>query len=140
MPSPINLDAIQRAYGWTISDTAELLALTSGDMGYENTGIVLEGDTLRIWLAGVLSWKAQKHSPTPMTIEQQLAIQSENLRLKIALADAIRRPMGVVPNSAEGLISHDDLANAERRRSHASERHSQEKISEQPHNMEGQRW
>lgn len=37
-------------------------------------------------------------------------------RLKIALADAIRRPMGVVPDSAEGLIKVSDLDAAEARR------------------------
>lgn len=34
---------------------------------------------------------------------------------KIALADAIRRPMGVVPKSAEGLVSSDKLFEAEKR-------------------------
>lgn len=37
-------------------------------------------------------------------------------RLKIALADAIRRPMGVIPASAEGLITYTDVAAAEERR------------------------
>ena len=37
-------------------------------------------------------------------------------RLRTALADAIRRPMGVVPASAEGLFSDDDLLDAEIRR------------------------
>ncbi len=36
--------------------------------------------------------------------------------LKLALADAIRRPMGVVPVTAEGLVSAEDLIEAEKRR------------------------
>ena len=35
---------------------------------------------------------------------------------RIALADAIRRPMGVVPDSADGLITQDELEAAEKRR------------------------
>lgn len=37
--------------------------------------------------------------------------------LKIALADAVRRPMGVVPDSAYGLLSEDEMDAAEERRS-----------------------
>jgi hypothetical protein len=40
----------------------------------------------------------------------------ENNLLRIALADAIRRPMGVIPASAEGLITDADLDAAEKRR------------------------
>ena len=36
--------------------------------------------------------------------------------LRTALADAIRRPMGVVPDSAEGLLSEGDLDLAEAKR------------------------
>lgn len=42
--------------------------------------------------------------------------ETEIDRLKIALADAIRRPMGIVPESAEGLIDDHDLKLAEERR------------------------
>lgn len=35
--------------------------------------------------------------------------------LRIALADAIRRPLGVVPDSASGLISQAELNDAEKR-------------------------
>ena len=38
-------------------------------------------------------------------------------RLKTSLADAIRRPMGVIPDSAAGLLSHEELDEAEKRRS-----------------------
>jgi hypothetical protein len=41
---------------------------------------------------------------------------------KVALADAIRRPMGVVPDSANGLISSKDVALAEVRRVNKAER------------------
>lgn len=37
-------------------------------------------------------------------------------RYRIALADAIRRPMGVVPDSAQGLVSQEDVDAAEARR------------------------
>jgi len=40
----------------------------------------------------------------------------ERRRLRIALADAIRRPMGVIPDSAEGLLRDGDLDRAEVRR------------------------
>ena len=43
-------------------------------------------------------------------------LRSENERLRDALADAIARPMGVVPSSAESLASAFDLALAEGRR------------------------
>jgi hypothetical protein len=35
---------------------------------------------------------------------------------RIALADAIRRPLGVIPDSAIGLVNATDLAKAEWRR------------------------
>jgi hypothetical protein len=40
----------------------------------------------------------------------------EIARLKVALADAVCRPMGVVPDSAAGLITPEDLDDAKRRR------------------------
>lgn len=43
-------------------------------------------------------------------------LEHENARLRIALADAIRRPMGVIPASAEGLVTDDELQAAEERR------------------------
>lgn len=36
--------------------------------------------------------------------------------LRTALADSIRRPMGVMPDSAEGLLTQEDLEAAEQRR------------------------
>lgn len=44
------------------------------------------------------------------------ALAKENERLKIALADAIRRPLGVIPASADELITYGDIAAAEERR------------------------
>ena len=43
-------------------------------------------------------------------------LSAQIAQLKIALADAIRRPMGVVPKSAEGLITELDIMAAEARR------------------------
>lgn len=40
----------------------------------------------------------------------------ELLRYKIALADAIRRPMGVIPDSAVDLVTTAELKAAEERR------------------------
>ena len=37
-------------------------------------------------------------------------------RLRLALADAIRRPMGVIPDSASELVTQGDLDAAEQRR------------------------
>lgn len=48
--------------------------------------------------------------------ETHAALGFENARLRIALADAIRRPMGVLPESAVGLLSHEELSQAEERR------------------------
>lgn len=42
------------------------------------------------------------------------------LQLKIALADAIRRPMGVIPESAAGLVTDAELQDAESRRVNGS--------------------
>ena len=43
-------------------------------------------------------------------------LMKERDELRIALADAIRRPMGVIPDSAQGLVSGAELDLAERRR------------------------
>jgi len=52
--------------------------------------------------------------------EAALASYKEEVeRLKVALADSIRRPMGVIPASAEGLITYADVAAAEERRAQA---------------------
>jgi hypothetical protein len=45
-------------------------------------------------------------------------LEEQNHRLRLALADAILRPMGVVPDSARGLVSSHDLEAAERRRAY----------------------
>jgi len=42
-------------------------------------------------------------------------------RLRLALADAIRRPMGVIPDSATGLVTWEELAAAEKRRMKTTE-------------------
>ena len=55
----IDPDVIKNAYGWTISADGEVMALTSGDVGYELTGIVLEGETLKIWQLGVEQYTQQ---------------------------------------------------------------------------------
>jgi len=47
---------------------------------------------------------------------KQTLAEEERMRFRTALADAIRRPMGVIPESAEGLVTQDDLDAAEKRR------------------------
>jgi hypothetical protein len=47
--------------------------------------------------------------------QTEAAAMSEH-QWRIALADAIRRPMGVIPDSAIGLVNVTDLAKAEWRR------------------------
>lgn len=59
---------------------------------------------------GLLEAQERRHK------EQLAPLLSENQLLRIALADAIRRPMGVVPSSAIGLITFGELSEAERRR------------------------
>ena len=49
-------------------------------------------------------------------------LEAENALLRIALADAIRRPMGVVPASAEGFVSTAELDAAETRRPRLTQR------------------
>lgn len=48
--------------------------------------------------------------------ETRADLERQILRLKIALTDAIRSPMGVVPDSASGLLTAKELAEAETRR------------------------
>lgn len=47
-------------------------------------------------------------------------LMTENARLREALADAIRRPMGVIPDSAAGLVTQKELDDAEFRRARAA--------------------
>ena len=66
-------------------------------------------------------------SPTEGDTETALlarleALEAENARLLTVIADAIRRPMGVVPNSADGLLTQADLERAEQRRVHRPRR------------------
>lgn len=48
----IDLDVIQRSYDFTIDIHGEIHGLTSGDCGFEPTGIKISGDTFRIWQLG----------------------------------------------------------------------------------------
>ena len=49
-------------------------------------------------------------------IDSSATIAEENERLRLALCDAIRRPLGVVPQTAYGLITDQEIDLAERRR------------------------
>lgn len=48
----IDKDVIERSYGFTIDIHGEIHGLVNGDMGYEPTGIKIDGDTLEIWKLG----------------------------------------------------------------------------------------
>lgn len=59
---------------------------------------------------------------TVQTMDSPAVVQERLVqRLRIALADSIRRPMGVVPDSAEGLITQEELDEAEKRRMQTTE-------------------
>lgn len=49
-------------------------------------------------------------------ISHHYACDCRERQWRMALADAIRRPMGVIPDSALGLVDATDLAKAEWRR------------------------
>jgi hypothetical protein len=51
----------------------------------------------------------------PIMTDDLKALCDEVERLHIALCDAIRSPMGVMPDSAQGLVSAADLVAAEKR-------------------------
>ena len=71
------------------------------------------GDQCRCGLATRLVGDGCQYCNPQMTID----ILSEQVaELRAALADAIRSPMGVVPDSADGLVTQDDLDAAEKRR------------------------
>lgn len=59
----LNTDIIKAAYGWTIDIHGELHGLVAGDMGYEPTGIKLDGVTLEIWELGIEAWQAKTKKP-----------------------------------------------------------------------------
>lgn len=63
-------------------------------------------ETRRLWTAWLMGFADKE------TAE----LKVENERLKVALADAIRRPMDVVPDSAQGLVTQDEVQTAEERR------------------------
>lgn len=73
-----------------------------------NTHQFMQGDCV---LAKLNMLDKSKLRPNP--VDHEAAIIE---RYKIALADAIRRPMGVVPDSARGLVSQEEVDAAELRR------------------------
>lgn len=64
-----------------------------------------------------IAWMLGANQSNKMLRAQRELLQ----KYKLALADAIRRPMGVVPDSAVGLITNEDLDTAEQRRVEAKE-------------------
>lgn len=73
----------------------------------------METDTSNLSIA----WMLGANQSNKMLRAQRELLQ----KYKLALADAIRRPMGVVPDSAVGLITNEDLDTAEQRRVEAKE-------------------
>lgn len=51
---------IDAAYDWTFDIYGELHGLVAGDMGYEPTGIKLDGVSLEIWELGCAAWQEKK--------------------------------------------------------------------------------
>lgn len=47
------LDIIEKAYDFTLSEDGELLGLVAGDHCYEETGIFIDDEALKIWRAGI---------------------------------------------------------------------------------------
>jgi hypothetical protein len=45
MPNGAKLDVIRRAYGWTVDNDWNVMGLTAGDHGFEETGIQLDAAT-----------------------------------------------------------------------------------------------
>lgn len=72
----VRLDVIARSYDWTIDQHGEVLGVTSGDMGYEATGIKFTGDTLAIWNDGVLKIDvpAEQSAPQVPQVDQSSCI------------------------------------------------------------------
>jgi len=64
-----------------------------------------------------IAWMLGANQGSKMLRAQRELLQ----KYKLALADAIRRPMGVVPDSAVGLLNNADLEAAEQRRVAAKE-------------------
>lgn len=61
---------------------------------------------------GPLGRLLQHYNPKGEVAQLQSLVED----YKIALADAVRRPMGVLPASAEGLVSEAEVMEAEQRR------------------------
>lgn len=64
----------------------------------------------------------ERHNPSRAILEERVK------KLKIALADAIRAPMGVIPVSAEGLLTQEELDAAEARRARTDRMPSLKKV------------
>ncbi len=71
------------------------------------------GDKCRCGLATRLVGDGCEHCNPAMMID---ILREQIADMRLALADAIRRPMGVIPESAAGLVTQDDLDAAEQRR------------------------
>jgi hypothetical protein len=71
------------------------------------------GDQCRCGLATRLVGDGCEHCNPTMMID---ILRKQIADMRLALADAIRRPMGVIPESADGLLTQDDLDAAEKRR------------------------
>jgi hypothetical protein len=64
----------------------------------------------------IVGWNDDGSLKTVDSWNVKLVTSNEREAFRTALADAIRRPMGVIPESAEGLITQADLDAAEKRR------------------------
>lgn len=76
----------------------------------------LSGEKFDIFMTLLTCLKETTCSYRSFNTDEHETSQKKISKLKTALADAVRRPMGVVPDSAHGLINCDDLVAAEERR------------------------
>jgi len=76
----------------------------------------LDGGDYDIFVTFVTCLQEANCSYRNFKSDEHATSQKKIAALKIALADAVRRPMGVLPASAEGLISEADMEAAELRR------------------------
>jgi len=112
------LDILDRRIAEIAGKSKDLRFPATRSLHYRNTGAAVverASDMLDDCLA-TLGGDALAASKRAGVGHEPLAPTDELRRLRIALADAIRRPLGVIPDSAEGLLSHADLDLAEARR------------------------
>jgi hypothetical protein len=88
----VRIDVLTQAYGWSIDIDGELHGLVAGDMGYEPTGLRLEGTELANWKMGLAMFVAQRAARTARDIAIARATVDSCIELanKGGIADDVR--------------------------------------------------